>query len=87
MNGDGHKRRRVVRVDHLHSLREEWLQFHQLGFDSVRGIQRVCPGCQLDPKAGCRLTVNTRHDVVVFPTQLDTRDVFQVNNRTIAVHA
>ena len=86
MNRYFHKRRGVVRIDNLHPLREIGLQLGKLCLNRRCGIKGIGAGCELNPEAGSRLTVNFRHHVVVFAAQLDTRDVFQMDHRTVGVH-
>ena len=80
MNRDFHKRRGVVGVDDLQSLREELLQLCQLALDGCRRIQRVCTSSELNPQTGCRLPVDFGHHIVVFATQLNASHILQMNH-------
>ena len=86
VNGDFHKRGGVIGIDNFQPLREELLQLRQLALNGCRGVQRICPGCQLNPQAGCRLPVDFSDHVVVFATQLNTSHVLQMNHRAVLIH-
>ncbi|GAR58581.1 hypothetical protein NGUA15_00321 [Salmonella enterica] len=75
----------VIRINHLHSLREERLQFRQFRFDCGCGIQRVSAGRQFNTETGGWFTVNARYNVIVFTAKLNTRDIFEMDDRTVGI--
>ena len=86
VNGDFYERRGVIGIDNLQSLRKELLQLRQLALNCCRRIQRVCPGCQLDPETRSRLPVDLGDHVVVFAAQLNASHILQVYHGAVLVY-
>ena len=85
MNGDFDERGRIIRINHLHPLREVGLQLGQLRFNRGGGIQGVGAGRKLNTQTRGRFTVNSGDDVIVLSPQLNAGDVFQMDDRAIGV--
>ncbi len=87
VNGYADERSGVVRINHLHAVREELAHFVHFGAYGICRGQGVCSGGLANGQTANRHTVILRFNIVILTSKLGASDITDTHNGPIGVDA